>query len=135
MLARDLTQNKNCLFTAKLLPFRNESKQEKEDETMTTDSDIQVWLETFAKTQPVVIVPYVSSTVDVTLRYKLRTVKQSNKGKSIIGQGGVVAISANVPAALSRMSLNTSPNDECQIDLVLSQAGSADRRYHFDCPH
>lgn len=102
---------------------------------MTADSDIQVWLETFAKTQPVVVVPYVKSTVDITLRYKLRTVKQGNGGKSIVGQGGVVAITANVPAALSRMSLNRSPNDDCQIDLVLSEAGSADKNYRFDCPY
>ncbi|HUG58058.1 MAG TPA: curli-like amyloid fiber formation chaperone CsgH [Candidimonas sp.] len=101
---------------------------------MTADSDIQVWLETFSKTQPVVIVPYVKSTENVTLRYKVRTVKEGNGGKSVMGQGGVVSITANVPAALSRMSLSRSPNDECQIDLVLSEAGYADRKYHFDCP-
>lgn len=102
---------------------------------MTSDSDIQVWLETFAKTQPVVIVPYVRSSVDITLRYKLRTVKQGTAGKSIVGHAGVVAVAADVPAALSRMWLSRSAGDACEIDLVLSVAGSADRNYHFDCPH
>jgi curli production protein len=101
---------------------------------MVGDSNIQVWLETFAKSQPAVVVPYVRSTADMTLRYKLRTVKKSGSGKSVIGQGGVVTVQANVPAALSQMSLSRSPNDECEIDLVLSQAGVADRNYHFKCP-
>ncbi|WP_353150143.1 curli-like amyloid fiber formation chaperone CsgH [Pollutimonas bauzanensis] len=101
---------------------------------MTADSDIQVWLETYAKTQPVVIVPYVKSSENVTLRYKVRTVKEGSGGKSVMGQGGVVSVSANVPAALSRMSLSRSPTDVCHIDLVLSESGVADRNYHFDCP-
>ena len=101
---------------------------------MVGDSNIQVWLETFAKSQPAIVVPYVRSSADMTLRYKLRTVKKSDSGKSVIGQGGVVAVLANVPAALSQMSLSRSPNDECEIDLVLSQAGVADRNYHFKCP-
>lgn len=101
---------------------------------MLGDSDIQVWLETFAKSQPAVVVPYVRSSTDATLRYKLRTVKIGSNGKSVIGQGGVVTVVANVPAALSHMSLSRSPNDECEIDLVLSEAGLADRNYHFKCP-
>lgn len=101
---------------------------------MTADSDIQVWLETFAKTQPSVIVPYIRTNENMTLRYKVRTVKKGNGGKSVIGQGGVVTVLANVPAALSRMSLSRSPDDECEIDLVLSESGSADRSYHFKCP-
>lgn len=101
---------------------------------MTADGDIQVWLETYAKTQPVIIVPYVKSSENVTLRYKVRTVKESSSGKSVVGQGGVVSVSANIPAALSRMSLSRSPTDVCHIDLVLSENGVADRNYHFDCP-
>ena len=101
---------------------------------MVGDSDIQVWLETIARSKPAVIVPYVRSSADTTLRYKMRTVKQSDSGKSVIGQGGVVTVLADVPAALSRMSLSRSPNDECEIDLVLSEAGVADRSYHFKCP-
>ncbi|SHI36688.1 curli-like amyloid fiber formation chaperone CsgH [Pollutimonas bauzanensis] len=101
---------------------------------MAADSDIQVWLETFAKTQPAVIVPYVKSTENMTLRYKVRAVRQGSGGKSVLGQGGVVTIVANVPAALSRMSLNRSPADDCQIDLILTESGAGERRYHFDCP-
>ncbi|PLC52617.1 hypothetical protein CR155_17665 [Pollutimonas nitritireducens] len=101
---------------------------------MVADSNIQVWLETFAKAQPAVVVPYVRSSADTTLRYKVRTVKKSDTGKTVIGQGGVVTVLANVPAALSHMSLSRTPNDECEIDLVLSEAGAADRNYHFKCP-
>ncbi len=102
---------------------------------MTADNDIQVWLETFAKTQPTVIVPYVKSSENTTLRYKVRTIKEGDSGKSVMGQGGVVSTVANTPVALSRMSLNRSPNDQCTIDLVLSESGSPDRSYHFDCPN
>lgn len=101
---------------------------------MIADNDIQVWLETFARTQPTVIVPYVKSSENMTLRYKVRTTKEGDGGKSVIGQGGIVNTIANIPIALSRMSLNRSPNDQCKIDLVLSQAGSPDRSYHFECP-
>ena len=101
---------------------------------MVADSNIQVWLETFAKAQPAIVVPYVRSSADTTLRYKVRTVKKSDTGKTVIGQGGVVTVLANVPAALSHMSLSRTPNDECEIDLVLSEAGVADRNYHFKCP-
>lgn len=47
---------------------------------MTADADIQVWLETVARTQPGVIVPYVRSAEDTTLRYRLHTVRQGVGG-------------------------------------------------------
>lgn len=101
---------------------------------MIADNDIQVWLETFARTQPTVIVPYVKSSENLTLRYKVRTTREGDGGKSVMGQGGIVSTVANIPVALSRLSLNRSPNDQCKIDLVLSRPGSADRNYHFECP-
>ncbi len=101
---------------------------------MSADSDIQVWLETFGKAQPIVIVPYVKSDENTTLRYSIRAVKQSSGGRSVMGQNGTIIVAADKPTALSHMSLNRSWDDECRIDLILSERGSRDRRYHFECP-
>jgi curli production protein len=101
---------------------------------MNADADIQVWLETFARVRPSVIVPYIKSTETRMLRYRLHTIKKGPQGRSEISQGGVVNAPADVPVALSRMSVNQGDNDECLIDLTLSEAGHADRNYHFDCP-
>lgn len=101
---------------------------------MTADADIQIWLETLAHVQPSVIVPYVSSSTDRTLSYQLHTLNQGPQGRSEMSQGGMVNVTANVPVALSRMSLSRTKNDQCKIDVVLSEKGHADRAYHFDCP-
>ena len=100
---------------------------------MNADSDIQVWLETFSRTQPSIIVPYVKSSHDTTLRYKLRATQESNGGRAVIGQGGTVAVLADVPAPLMKMSLNRNAHDTCRINLTVSEAGNRDRKYEFDC--
>ncbi|HUH60082.1 MAG TPA: hypothetical protein VL001_08385 [Candidimonas sp.] len=100
---------------------------------MNADSDIQVWLETVSRTQPSIIIPYVKSGRDKTLRYKLRTTQESNGGRAVIGQGGMIALVADVPAPLVEMSLNRRVDDTCSINLILSEAGQEDRTYEFDC--
>jgi curli production protein len=101
---------------------------------MNADSDIQVWLETVSRTQPSIIIPYVKSRHETTLRYKLRTIQQGSGGRAVIGQGGTIAVLADVPAPLMKMSLNRGANDTCNIRLVLSEVGNEDRNYEFDCP-
>ena len=101
---------------------------------MTADSDIQVWLETVARTQPRVIVPYVKSNKDTTFRYQMRTVKDGKSGRSKVGQGGTVEVFAGVPVALGRMSVSYGPGDECFIDLTLFERAVPERNYHFECP-
>src|SRR5690606_37962077 len=102
--------------------------------TMNADTDIQVWLETVARTQPSVIVPYVRSNQDATLRYRVRTVKEGKGGRSLVGQGGTVEVIAGVPKAVGRMSVSYGPQDQCSIDLTLVERAVPQRHYHFECP-
>jgi len=106
---------------------------------MNADSDIQVWLETIARTQPSVIVPYVQSTESGSLRYKVRTIRQSTQGRSEIAQGGTVTLVADTPVALGRMAISRSPGDACQVELTIQKEGDAgadaSKRYQFSCPN
>lgn len=101
---------------------------------MNADADIQVWLETIAKTQPSIIVPHVESKESTTLRYRVRTVKVGKSGRSALGQSGVVKLLAGVPATLGRMSLSRDPGDECYIELEVSADSGAHGNYRFACP-
>jgi len=101
---------------------------------MNIDADIQVWLETMNRNQAAVIVPYVQSTQDKTLAYAVRAVKEGPNGRSVLSQGGTLHVPANVPTALGRMSLSWGAQDDCGIDLKLSEKGTAQRNYHFACP-
>lgn len=101
---------------------------------MNIDTDIQVWLETFARTQPCVIVPYVKSVEDRTLHYQVSTIHQSHSGSSTVSQSGEIYAAADTAVALSRLSVNGSADDICYVDIELSQSGLPARHYRFDCP-
>jgi curli production protein len=100
---------------------------------MNTDADIQVWLETIARTTPGIIVPYVQSSENTTLRYLVTAVRESSGGRSEMTQEGTVTLTADVPKALSRMALSRERNDSCTVNLTLSLAGTEDRNYRFNC--
>jgi curli production protein len=101
---------------------------------MNADADIQVWLETLSRTQPGVIVPYVMSTEQKHLGYRIRATNSGKHGSSTLGQGGSVTLTPDVPAALSRMAISHASGDNCQINVVLTEAGKQDRNYQFACP-
>jgi hypothetical protein len=101
---------------------------------MNADADIQVWLETMARTQAVVIIPYVQSTENKTLGYTLKAVKDGPSGRSVLGQGGTLQVAADVPTALGRVSMNYGKLDACSIDLTLNVNGEVQKNYHFACP-
>lgn len=101
---------------------------------MIADADIQAWLETSARTTPSIITPYVQSTVDRTLKYRLHAVREGQGGKSEISQGGTVNVVAKKPTALGRMSFTVSLNDQCLITLTLTEAGAQVGEYRFECP-
>lgn len=105
---------------------------------MNADADIQVWLETIARTQPRVIVPYVQSAQNGSLRYKMRATRQGPQGRSVISQGGTIEITAGTPAALGRLAISRSPDDDCQIELTIQKGSGtgpgASRDYQFSCP-
>lgn len=101
---------------------------------MNADADIQVWLETVARTQPTIIVPYLRSSEAVTMRYRLHTVRTSQDGRSELTQSGTVQARPREATPLSRLSVSRQANDECRIDLVLSSPKTQEKRYSFECP-
>lgn len=101
---------------------------------MAADVNLQVWLETVPNTHPSVVVPYVRSTGNGDLHYKLQAVKQGLGGSSTVGQSGNVALHANQPTALSRFSLSVGKNDQCRIELTLVENNRPAGTYHFECP-
>lgn len=101
---------------------------------MIADSDIQVWLEAQTQSRPSVIVPYVQSTVDKSVAYRVRVTKENNSGRSEISQGGTIFMMATKPTPLGKMSLSIGDADVCEIELTLTETGKASDKYRFDCP-
>ncbi|HLU18738.1 MAG TPA: curli-like amyloid fiber formation chaperone CsgH [Pusillimonas sp.] len=99
---------------------------------MNADIDLQAWLETQNATRPEVIIPYVQSNHDTSVRYLLRTTVAHERGNSRISQGGVLSVPADTAVALPRLAVS-SPNGECRIELVLTERMGVERRYEFDC--
>ena len=101
---------------------------------MNADADIQVWLETAARTNPEIIVPYVQATGNKILQYSVRTVREGAHGRSDMAQSGAVTVQANVATPLVRMSVTRGKQDYCHIEIVISEGHAAGRDYHFECP-
>lgn len=105
---------------------------------MTSDADIQVWLETEQRTQTQVIVPYIQSEQANTLRYTVDTVRQAPQGQSVMRQSGTVALGAGKAVALGRISLSRSPDDNCKVTLTLSaytrDVKDSTTIWHLQCP-
>ncbi len=101
---------------------------------MIADSDVQVWLDTVARTQPPVVVPYVVSDSPRSVRYRIRAIRTGSAGRSIIGQTGALVLSADVPAALSTLSMSGAPGENCQIEVLITSGGMQERRFVFECP-
>ena len=80
------------------------------------DGDIQVWLDPATTTRPGFIIPYVVSGQPRNVRYRLRAIQEGAGGRAIIGQTGVVTLSANEPAALSAFKIHRREGDlPCRI--------------------
>ncbi|TAL77375.1 MAG: hypothetical protein EPN76_08535 [Burkholderiaceae bacterium] len=101
---------------------------------MVADVPLQVWLETNANAHPSIVVPYVQSTEEKQIHYELRATNKGHAGTSEVSQSGTISIPAKTPTALSKMSLSTTQDSRCQIDLTLTESGMPANTYHFDCP-
>lgn len=101
---------------------------------MNIDADIQTWLELEENAPPAIIIPFVSSAAPRRLEYRIRTRISGNSGQSRISQGGTVQLSANIPTALSRLSLRYSEQDDCNIDIELAENGIKLAKRQFKCP-
>jgi hypothetical protein len=100
---------------------------------MISDSDIQLWLETEARTQPAVIVPYVRSESSTELRYSIGLEAQGDAGSSRMSQGGKVRLQGGVAQALGRLQVSLEGVQECTVHIALAQYGQPKSTYDFPC--
>lgn len=101
---------------------------------MVTDADINVWLDMVERVNPPVVVPFVQSSEGGSVNYRVRVIKQGQTGRSVIGQSGAVSLQPSVPAALSRISLNSQGGSRCDIEIILTRNDMKTLHYHFECP-
>ncbi|MBB5214322.1 curli-like amyloid fiber formation chaperone CsgH [Parapusillimonas granuli] len=101
---------------------------------ITADSDIQAWLEAASRAQPSLIVPYVRSGHQATLRYRVEASKEGRSGKSVLKQGGSVTIYPGQAVNLGTMSLTREAGDVCSVVLSLYEKEKIVGNYRFDCP-
>ena len=101
---------------------------------MDNDINLQVWLETTTVAQASVIVPYVRSVQEGELTYAIKMVQERANGRSSIGQSGQLYLQAETPTALSRLAISQVPQENCQINIVLTRPALPPRRFDFECP-
>jgi|SRR5690606_6266240 len=100
---------------------------------MTGDFDLKVWLDTM-ENRPAMVVPYVQSEQAQAMRYSVQVLQEGERGTTKIAQSGSVELQADVPAALSRFSVNRQPDSDCRIEVTLTDSNKHERRYVFECP-
>ena len=100
---------------------------------MIGDFDLKVWLDTMDNTRPMVV-PYVQSDLSQSMRYSVQVLQEGRSGTSKIAQSGNIELQSDVPAALSRFSVNRQPDSECRIEVILTDRNNQERRYVFECP-
>ena len=101
---------------------------------MNADTDIQVWLETEQRTQPQIIIPYIKSPNSQLVRYTVETVRVADQGRTQLRQSGAVKLGANQAAALGRIAISRSPEDNCVVTLTLLAGHRLEKRYRISCP-
>lgn len=101
---------------------------------MIADVNLHVWLDTNAGAQPSIVIPYVESSENKRIHYRLRATKSGRSGTSEINQSGTVNVQAKKPTPLSEMSISANESDTCRIELNLTEDGAPLGSYHFDCP-
>lgn len=101
---------------------------------MDTEADIQVWLEAFSRCQPCLIIPYVQTSKDTSLRYQVSTFSEGPAGKSTVNQAGTIYAPASVKTELVRLTINHGPKDMCQIKISVTEPGKVKKLFQFDCP-
>lgn len=101
---------------------------------MNIDADIQVWLETAQRTQPQIIVPYVKSATETTLKYIVEAHRSAAQGNSRLRQGGTIHLTADQATALGTLALTRSAQDTCEVTLTLRSADNTERKFQLPCP-
>jgi hypothetical protein len=81
-------------------------------------------LETTARGDLLTVVPYVESSADATLRYRLISDKHGTAGTSRTSQEGTVRLDCCRNQPLSTLSLSVEPSDRYVISVTLFEDGS-----------
>lgn len=98
------------------------------------DADLQVWLDSQVRDEQVVVIPYVKTTRDRRLAYRMEVVQRGAGGTSRISQQGRIFAEAAEPASLAHIALATPSGGECEIRVELDEAGKTVGAYRFECP-
>ncbi|MBC2769539.1 curli-like amyloid fiber formation chaperone CsgH [Pusillimonas minor] len=98
------------------------------------DADIQVWLEAAQRTQPQIIVPYIKSPVETTLKYVVEARRSAAQGSSRLRQGGTIHLTADQATALGTLALTRSAQDTCEVTMTLRTADNTERKFQLPCP-
>lgn len=101
---------------------------------MNIDADIQVWLEAAQRTQPQIIVPYVKSPTETTLKYVVEAHRSAAQGNSRLRQGGTIHLTADQATALGTLAITRSAQDTCEITMTLRTADNTERKFQLSCP-
>ncbi|MCQ9616452.1 hypothetical protein L1889_06805 [Paenalcaligenes niemegkensis] len=102
---------------------------------MNTDVDLQVWLAAAGTLKPGIVIPYVQSPTNTKLRYELTTTQSSAAGTSTIRQGGDIQLHANEPRAITEMTIHSTDDASCNIQLVFENTEGKEMLYTFSCPN
>jgi len=101
---------------------------------MIADVNLQVWLDAQPRAGQTVMIPYVKSSADRRLTYRLDVTQRSVAGTSRVSQQGQVSAHARQPTALGRVALSGPSAAKCSVELRLREDGKIIGEYHFDCP-
>lgn len=80
------------------------------------------------------MVPYVKTSRDMQVTYRMKLVQTSESGNSSVSQGGMVRVSAASATPLSRVAITPSKEGKCQLEVTLREGGQVLGNYSFDCP-
>jgi hypothetical protein len=100
---------------------------------MTSDGDLQVWLDTRHQAEQVLVVPCARSARAMNAAYELVVRKSAASGSSRITQQGKVELAPGQAQPLSQLTVDLRQGDDCRIEISLREGDVVAGRYAFDC--
>jgi hypothetical protein len=97
------------------------------------DSDIQAWLDLTPTPGMAIIAPALRSATPRNLDYTITINKTGAGGTSLIKQSGKKHIDAGVTIYLSKTSLSLRDDEQCNLTMVIQEAGVVVYRNDFSC--
>lgn len=100
---------------------------------MDTDLNFEIWLGTYDRDKPAVIVPYIRSTESQALQYLIEAVNKGRSGTSRTAQSGYVNLTANQTQALTQLVISRNDSEHCNITIVIKNTQGQHKKFQFDC--